>query len=242
MPDRSRISTKPDKFSGYMRRTNLLQLSAGIAPANYKWENWSWRPEESQQWSIFAQQSEKLFAQYSNPDLTGTAVIKKMHTLIKEVRAYDNDKVNGHHLLSKVAFNGTLSDCLTFNVKLGTPLAADAHHLGDDIRIPGIILSLRNVTPGLHTLGVRCADTPKSRSLPKGMRIAKVFRFIGTEPPRSLKQFTYIGPAQRGLFYSKIEEVPDSKVVTYAWYYAYYERTSGAHGVPSAIVNAQVIF
>jgi hypothetical protein len=242
MANRSRISKNAADFMAFMNRTNKLQLSPGTPPATYKWQEWGWKPDESTQWTNYQQQTEMKYKLYVDPANTGPAVIKGMNILISQVRSYDNDKIKGHHLLDKVAMSGTISDCETFNIKRGTALAHDARRPNSDTPMLRPLLSVRRVTFNGHLLAVTNPETPRSNALPEGIAFAKVYRYIGTEPPTSYNQYEFFANAHRGFVVSKFDgDQIHSSLKCFAWYIARYESKKGMLGDPSAPEKVQIL-
>lgn len=242
MADDIRISENFTKFHDYMKRTDLRQLTVLLEPDTLRFTLYQWTPEESEAWTTFRQRTETLFALYSNPDTVGPAVRKKMKELIKEVRKYDNDPAEGHHLLDLVAIRGDMDDWLTFNVKKNTPLAQNTNpnRYHDELAQPLVVI-LKN-TEGVHVIGATNPATPETTKLPRGAKLLLVHRYIGTQPPANLNDFTLLGAAKRGRIVSNFNPGElDTKQKLYAWYYACYKFKSGKHGRPSEIVRAQIV-
>jgi hypothetical protein len=237
-----RLSPKPSVFNDQMIRTDELQLKVMTPPSTLRYTLWHWTAEESAAWSMYREKSESLYGLLCNPDTVGPTIRKKMKELIKEVRTYDNDKANGHHLLDKVALFGTIDDCLTFNVKGRTVLAADpTHHSEEAVTFRPSVTVLNN-EEGMQLLSVINPDTPGSKKLPEGMAFARLYRFIGTEMPQNLKLYDYVGIAKKGEYLSTFGDLhfTDDKRV-YAFYFARYESKQGVLGEPSAIVKAEIL-
>jgi hypothetical protein len=237
-----RISKKASVFNDMMARTDKLQLSVLTPPSTLRYTLWHWTAEESAAWTAFSVKSLALYAQYSDPDTVSPAIRKAMKELIKDVRAYDNDKAHGHHLLDKVALFGTLDDCLTFNVKGRTVLAADpTHHSEEAVTLRPSVTVLSN-EEGIQLLKVINPNTPGSKKLPEGIAFAKVYRFIGTEQPQDLNLYIFDGNAKRGEYTSTFGnlQLSDNKR-TYAFYFARYESKLGILGAPSTIVKAEIL-
>ncbi|MBI3503172.1 MAG: hypothetical protein HY063_15400, partial [Bacteroidetes bacterium] len=112
----TRIPNKPSEFAAYMVNTDNYQL------ANNRYQNWGWTGQESTDWHNFRSQSDTLYAQYADKRHKNTDIKDQLLILIKNVLRYDHDKNTGHHLLDKIALNGTVSDCETFRIKKGTLL------------------------------------------------------------------------------------------------------------------------
>jgi hypothetical protein len=242
MANTVRISKDPQEFDDYMNLTDNLQKSDDPITSQKKYLGWGWKDAESTQWTAFRDQSNLLFAIYKDPDKTGNAARIKMNDHIKTVRKYDNDKKVGHHLLDKVALNGTVDDCLTFNVVRGTTLEADpVHHDYDPTQYVPIV-SLKANKMGMHLIGVSCADTPDSRSLPVGMKYAKIYRYIGKTAPEKLTDFEFVGNAKYAEFTSDFGDlvIPEGEKWD-AYYFARYESENGKLGNSGPSINAPIM-
>jgi hypothetical protein len=242
MANKVRIPKNSAEFDDYMNRTDDLQKSDDPATSQKKYLTFGWKDQESAQWNTFRLQSNLLFAAYNDPDKTGKSAVAKMQEHIKTVRKYDNDKLEGHHLLDKVALGGTVDDCLTFNVVRGTALEATPVRHADDPSGLTPVLMFKKYELGSHVLGVSCADTPGSKKLPEGMAFAKIYRFIGKTAPTKLSQYEFAGNAQRGEFTSEFPdlEIPEGESWE-AWYFGRYESKKGALGNPGQVINAPVM-
>ena len=243
MSEDLRISTKPSEFDDYMNRTDDWQLTVVTPPDILRYTLLGWTQEESNQWTAFRQKSNELWALLNNPDSATKVVRQKMKDHIKTVRAYDNNKSTGHHLLDKVALNGTIDDCATFNVKRGTTLQADpVHHTDDPVLTPPVI-TLKDLEPGYHRLSLKYPDASESKKVPDGAVFAKVFRYVGTAPPASIKTYELIGSARRAEIVSKFEGItpPEGDVKLYAWYFARYENKKGELGPIGNILRVEVV-
>ena len=74
------------------------------------------------------------------------------------------------------------------------------------------------------------------------MRFAKLFRYVGTEPPKTLDQYILVGNAKYGEFNSSLSEIelsPSTKL--YAYYIARYESNKGELGDPCLMISAEII-
>jgi hypothetical protein len=242
MANTVRISKDPQEFDDYMNLTDNLQKSDDPSTSQKKYLNWGWKDAESTQWTAFREQSNLLYAIYNDPDKTGHSARVKMNEHIATVRKYDNDKKEGHHLLDKVALNGTLDDCFTFNVVRGTALEADPVHHDYDPTPYIPVLSFKKYNLGSHLIGVSCADTPDSRSLPEGMKYAKIYRYMGKTAPAKLTDFEFAGNAKYGEFTSDFGDlvIPEGEKWD-AYYFARYESENGKLGNPSQVVNAPIM-
>jgi hypothetical protein len=242
MANTVRISKDPAKFDAYMNITDDLQKSDDPITSQKKYLGWGWKDAESTQWSAFRVESNLLYAAYIDPDKTGKSAIAKMKAHIKAVRKYDNNKTEGHHLLDKVALNGTLDDCFTFNVVRGTSLEADPVRHEDDPSGLFPVITFKKHELGSHVLAVVSAETPDSKKLPDGMAFAKVYRYIGKTAPTKLSQYEFAGNAKRGEFTSEFPdlEIPEGEAWE-AWYFGRYESKKGALGNPGPVVNAPVM-
>jgi hypothetical protein len=242
MADRSRISGKIPAFASYIVLLDKLQLSPGDVPGTLKWQQWQWSEEESQQISAFRTESDDLYKIVSDPAACTSVKLLQMKTLIKRVRAYDNDKLRGHHLLDKIGLFGNVDDCMSANVKQGTSLAAQTNtkHEVSETLMPTVVL--QNLGKGFHKLRVYHTDNTKKRALPKGVFCALILRYIGTEPPASKSGFDLIGAAKNGYFISYLRrDGLDPNIKYFAYYYGVYLTNKGKLLHPSGILQVQAI-
>jgi hypothetical protein len=242
MSTTSRIPTKPADFAPFMDNTDDHQLSINPLSGQAFYKDWGWTTAESSQWTTYRKQSDKLFQELGDKKHSTSEEREEMTILIKNVKAFDHDKLSGHHLLDKIAILGTVNSCATFKVKRGTPLVLTTDKIGP---LPGMlvpVVTMRENIEGEHKLAVRNPKTPKSRAIPKGMKFCKVYRFIGTAAPTSIKQYEFIGNAKRGMIVSNFAELGlDANIKLWAWYIARYESTKGVLGNPSAALKAGVL-
>jgi hypothetical protein len=237
-----RISRNPAKCTEYMIITDDLQKSVLTAPDTLRYALYGWSAAESKAWSDFRVKCEKTYSVYSDPAKTGPGPRLAMHILIKQIRAYDNHPKEGHHLLDKVALNGTIDDCFTFNVKRGTTLEAKPRRYESKEINSTPVISIKNIGLGNHTLLIEHPENLQSKKLPEGIIFVKIYRYIGSEPPQKLNQYEMIGNAKRSEFISDFADLEfDTDKKVYAWYYARYESTKGLLGLPGNIRKAPVI-
>jgi hypothetical protein len=237
-----RISLVPVKCMNFMIRTDENQKSLLTPPSTQRYTLYGWTLEESLAWTAFREKIEKVYALYSNPDKTGPAVRETLKLLIKKIRAYDNNRKEGHHLLDKVALFGTIDDWVIFNIKRGTTLASGPTHLNNksDQIVPNIFLLKNDL--GMHVLMVRNPETPASKKLPEGVAFAKIFRCISSETTVSKKEFDFIGNASRGKYLSNLIDIEQDKHTRlFAYYYCRYESKKGLLGLPSAVLRVEIL-
>jgi|GEM_PF-4409786 len=206
----SRIPTKAPEFAIFMQNTDNLQLSPGNPATTKKWQNWGWTAAQSAQWTYLRSQSDIIYPQYANTNNNSTSITDQMNLVMKNTRKYDNDPLIGNRLLDKVALSGTITDCETFRVKRGTPLAAPSSSAAGTARsVGGIavgtgassgkpVLAIKKYDVGEHHVSVTNPDTPKSHALPDGIKFAKVYRYIGVTAPTGINQYMFVGNAKRG--------------------------------------------
>jgi hypothetical protein len=242
MAEHTRIHRKPSEFDAYMNLTDELQKSILTPPTTQRYTLWGWTQEESEQWTIFRLESNLLYADYTNADLIGPMVRKKMHDHIALVRNYDNDRLVGHKLLDMVARNGTIDDYSIFNVKRGTTLQSPpVQHADEPSMQPKI--SLQKAGYGNHIIRLEDPDQPDSHSLPDGMASAKLYRYIGVNQPEDERLYEWIGNAKRGYvtseFYDYMPQEPNVKY--YAWYFGRYESNKGKLGAHGNILKVEIM-
>ena len=225
----------------YMNLTDDDQKSIITQPSTKKSTEYGWDDDESEAWSTFRTELNALYADSIDPTKTGPGVLKLLHLKIAEIRAYDNDKEHGHHLLDKVALNGSEADCLLYNVVRGTALeATPVHHDYSVVTLTPAISVKENAT-GYHVIKVVNPATPDSDAIPPDIIFARLFRFIGIEQPKSLRDFDFLAKAKRGSVTSMLTGVEfDEEHRQYAYYYAVYENKDGVVGPPSAIIKVEI--
>jgi hypothetical protein len=238
-----RISRNKEKFNTYMNTTDDLQKSDLPSPSTEKrYTLWGWKNEESEQWSLYRETSNNLMMLLGDPTKTGPANIKKMNVLIKEVRAFDNSKINGHHLLDKVASFGSVDDQIAFNVRRGTVLddPAEEAEKKPEMMVPS--LSIIEYGLGQQLIGAAQSDATKTIALPEGIKFLKIYRFIGVEKPQSTDDYHFLGNAKRGRLLSSFEGVQAVEGKTLkAYYLARYESNIGELSGWSAILESPVM-
>jgi hypothetical protein len=238
-----RISTNASAFAVYMQNTDNLQLANGITTGTKKWQNWGWTAAQSAQWSAFRTQSDLLYPQYADKNHNSTGIIAQMNLLIKATKKYDNDPLTGNHLLERIGLYGTLSDCETFHVKRNTALANVSHLGAAGQRSAGgvavgtgaswvkPILTIKKYDVCQHHISVTNPNTPNSHALPKGIKFAKIYRYVGTVEPTGINQYLFIGNAKQGAGLSSFADADLAAFATgtavYAWYIARYESNKG---------------
>jgi hypothetical protein len=242
MTSKVRIPIDPSDHNDYMNRTDDLQIK--IVPpstvANY--EVWGWKDQESDDWSAFRTKGNQLYALYSDPDKVNSVVRKKMAAHIVEVRKYDNDKTNGHFLLDLVAQNGSVDDCVTFNVVRGTILQHDRTTHDYNPSLYTALVNIENNSIGQHILSARCQQVAKGYKLPDGMKFLQIFRYIGSERPKSASQYTSIGFAKKGKFISTFPDVvPVEGKTLIAYYYGCLVSIDGKQGTPGPVVDGPIM-
>jgi hypothetical protein len=146
MAEDHRISLNIRKFVAFMVITDNLQLQILTPPNILRYTLWLWTVDES------------------NADKVGPAVRKKLNDLIIKVRKYDNDPIDGHHLLDLVALKGSTDDCETFNVKRGTTLAKKRSKISGETVTPQPSVTIRKILRGQHLLDVVNPNTPSSKA------------------------------------------------------------------------------
>jgi hypothetical protein len=237
-----RISRDPAECTAYMLRTDNLQKSVLTPPSTLRYTLYGWTAQESADWTNFRERLESLYKLYSNPDKVGPSIRKQIKLLINEIRRYDNDKLNGHKLLNKVAVNGNVDDWRSFNVKRDTTLASDPVHHGDDVELPLPDIIVKKIGVGFHELLITNSESPGSKKKPEGIQFVKVYRYIGKVAPTSHSQYVFLDNAKIGKIISKfvnLEIVDNEKI--YAWYYACYESKNGKLGRPCSSTRVEIV-
>jgi hypothetical protein len=240
-----RLSYKPADFTSKLDVIDDLQLSDGTPPHTKKYMDWNWKDDESAHVTAVRKRADELFGIMKNKKSCPTEIRDEMTILIADFMAYDHGKTEPHNLLNKIADFGSIYDCETAGVKRGTPLAKTPTLGGDPVaeQMYRALVGMRLNTIGQHLLSVVNSDTPSNNALPKGIRYARVFCYIGTEPPPKMNQYEMIGNAKRGLFLHKFTDLQfmdDRKL--FAWYYVRYENTKGVMGELSNRLKAEIFF
>ena len=229
----------------YIIALDDLQLSQGSGGiGHHKWEDWLWTQEDSEYVTSIRNILEPLLVPYQNKKTITTAQRAQVKTAVKSMREYASYDVNGHRLLLKIAALGDNNDWNVANIKFGTPLAKKpGKGKSDSPAMLQPMLSMKRNILGEMELGVVSPETPTSKKLPKGMKFAKVFRYIGATAPKSNADFSLYGNAKRGKIHITFEGVDNSGTTKlYAYYYACYESNKGELGQPSIIVSAGIVF
>ena len=236
-----RFSSTPSKFVPQIIVLDDLQLSPGVSNPS-RFMDWYWTSDESVWITKCREDAEKLWLKMIDTRNCPPEIKDEMKLLIRGFMAYDHGNVDPHNLLDKIADFGTIQDCESVGVKRGTPLAKapsqDVSGMLEAMLKPAI--GLRRNDIGQHLLTVVNPETPDSKAVPKGIKCARVFRYIGTTAPTKLSQYESIGNAKRGLFLSKFEDLEPQTVKIYAWYIARYESTRGVMGDPCAPLRCEV--
>jgi hypothetical protein len=98
-------------------------------------------------------------------------------------------------------------------------------------------LSIHEIKPSQHTVDAINPGSPKSKSMPAGMKFIEIARFIGTTAPTDPSQYTHL--AFSGKFRNVSNFVSTSLKQT-AWYIARYISNTGAEGNWSTAVSANI--
>ncbi|MEI8203130.1 MAG: hypothetical protein WCH34_08980, partial [Bacteroidota bacterium] len=86
-------------------------------------------------------------------------------------------------------------------------------------------------------------EAPKSKKLPEGMKFAKVYLFVGEEPPKNINDFRFYGNAKRGLLPVNFADVDfKGNPVLYAFFVGRYESNRGVLGQPGAVASAKILY
>jgi hypothetical protein len=228
MPN-SHLSYIPSKFVQQIKVLDDLQLSMGEPPDTKKWENWLWTQAESQYITSVRTRSEGFMNIINSQRYCPPETKDKMTLLIDEYMDYDHGPHNAHHLLDKIALNGSIDDCEKLGIKRSTQLAKEPGPTGSNVVVNKVtpVLTERVNKIGRHLLGVRNPATPNSGALPQGVSRARVFRFIGTTSPTSISRYESIGNAKRGIIEINYENMAPTEDRLFAWYIARYEDTKG---------------
>lgn len=242
----NRLSYIPSKFVARLDVVDDLQLSTGTPPHAKKYMDWGWTDEESAHVTLIRQQADDFFDIMKNKKNCPTAVRDQMTILIDDFMAFDHGKNEPHKLWDKIAAFGSITDCESAGIKRGTPLAKTPTQ---DDEVPATeqifkaLVGMRKNLIGSHLISVVNSDSPSSKALPKGMKAAMVFCYIGTEAPTSIDQYKKIGNAKRGNFLNKFTDLqPVEGKKLYAWYIVRYENTKGEWGLLSNRLKAEIYF
>ncbi len=228
----------------YIMALDDLQRSEGSGGiGTFKWQDWHWTEEESLFWHNMREIVAPLLEPYANKKTITTGQRNTIKITIKTLREYAGYDVGGHRLLFKIIAHGEYSDWAVANIKLGTPLAKKSGHRKSDSTValqPTVIIQ-KNLL-GEMVLIVFNPNTPTSLRLPEGMKFVKVYRYIGTQPPKSVHELTFYANAYRGRLAVNFEGVDLSgKEKIFVWFAARYESNNGELGVPGGMVFAQIL-
>jgi len=102
---------------------------------------------------------------------------------------------------------------------------------------PSPVVSIHEIKNNQHVIDVRDPDSPKSRSLPDGIILLHIARFIGAVPPADPLQYTHL--LYSGKFRNLSTFTADNKKQT-AWYVAQYISPTGEESNWSEPVCATV--
>ncbi len=160
------------------------------------------------------------------------------------MREYTSYDVNGHRLLLKIAALGDNNDWNMANIRFETPLAKKSgskkSHVTDMLQP---VLSVKKNIYGEMRLSVVSPETPTQAKLPKGIKFAKAFHYIGSTAPKSNTDFSLYGNAKRGKIQITFEGVDNSgSTKLYAYYYACYESNKGELRQSITIVSTGIEF
>ncbi|MHB8261675.1 MAG: hypothetical protein ACYDCN_16725 [Bacteroidia bacterium] len=244
----SRMPKIPALLAAYLTRTNAYQLAivpdtrqgAPVGSRVAQYVLWGWTAVESAQYTAYTTEYNLIYAEVADKKGTSTDERIDEKLLNKAIHAYDNDPLIGHHLLDKIALNGTIADCQAFGVKRGTALAVPTHGaatqrtIGSSIVSPVKVesISLHKIAHLLIQLLVIVAGQ-KGRAKPKGVKEIMVFMSItaiGATAPL-LSTYLYVGDVKRGLLTVPQDETNEGKK---AWFIARTKNTKGQLGPPSA--------
>jgi hypothetical protein len=234
----SRIPRDIETFADYMEATDNRQLAIDPATTNPRFQNWTWTPAQSTDWTDFRDRSDALWALYENKAMRRTVNTENFYILIDEVVAYDQL----HKLLDKITTAAmppaVVDDFEIFNVVRGTPLA-DSTPTVSDVIPPQPHIHVKEVTHLSHLLEVtNPAHTGPGKG--PGIKDIQVWRALvaggAAEPDASA--YTQIGDAERGRFTSTFEEGDKRKD---AYYKARMKGTNGKYGLFCAAISETII-
>ncbi|HEX7412985.1 MAG TPA: hypothetical protein VF411_02985 [Bacteroidia bacterium] len=243
----SRMPVKPDDLRSYMDNTDDYQLAIvpdtrpGVPPGSTvaHYVLWGWSAVESGQWHTYRVAYDRIYQKIKDvPNASkGNRTTEKL--LNKAIHAYDNDKLIGHHLLDKIALNGTIDDCEEFFVKRGTALASPTN-----LRIAQPPVNVETITihktAHLLTRLLVVLAGQKGRAKPKGIKEIMVFKAntaLNAAAPAP-SAYLYVGDVKRGLITIQHAATDEG---TKAWFIAYTKSTKGVMGAPSAAISVTVM-
>ncbi len=242
MAESQRIPRKVALFVAYMVLTCRIQLTILTPPSTKRYTLWGWTEEQSDAWVEFTAEAESLYELYSDPDQVNRAVRTKMKKLIKKVIKYDHDPEEGNSLLDMVALNGTVDDCISFNIKRAKSLAKKPVHSSGDVSTQIPRLGLKKIVKGIHVIDVDNTNMPDTKARPRGTIATMMFCCVAQEAPTSYDQYVCVGGAIRGRFANELKlpvVTPGTKLNAY--YIARYLTAKGKLGKESNVLIVDVI-
>jgi hypothetical protein len=166
----------------YIITLDELQRSPGKIAGTFKWQEWYWTQEESEFWTSLRDVVEPLLQPYMEKKTITSAQRENVKQAIKSAHEYASFDVQGHRLMLKIAAHGDVMDWTAANIKFGTSLAKKTNIAKSE--------SLKMLEPSLNIIGniihqqmlsVRNPENPTSTKVPKGIKFAKVYRYVGTK-------------------------------------------------------------
>ncbi len=229
-----------------LKNLNTLQLSDGKVSPDKKWKDWGLVIAES----TYITGSYTELSGYMDIINTGRncppAIKDAFDLRLKEFKLYDHGPVDPHRIYEKIAIFGKLSDWETLEIRGHTTLAKQPTHStgeGTQVFIPFPQMRLRSNAIGQQLFAVTNPATPTSRAKPPKVAFVRMYRYIGSEPPKSLDDFKPVGIASKGLFLSQTDvESPDPKTKYFSHHFAKYEFKDGTMSMPSQVVVTEVLY
>jgi len=165
---------------------------------------------------------------------------------VKGFRLYDHGPVDPHRIYEKIAIFGNITEWEILGIRGHTALEkAPTQSTGESTQVAMLYpkLVLRTNQVGNQLFEVTNPATPDSKAKPPKVTHIRMYRYIGSVPPKSLDDYKPIGVAKRGLFASQIDPTsPDPEKKFFSYTYAKYEFKDGTMSIPSQVVVTEVMY
>lgn len=246
--EKTRVPVKPADLAVYMDNTDDYQLAivpdtrvgAPLGSTVVQYVLWGWTATESGQWHAFRVAYDRIYQKIKDVVNASRGNRTAERILNAKIHAYDNDKLNGHHLLDKVALNGTIADCEEFFVKRGTALAADPSMQRTTLPATKVETITVHKSGHLFTQLLVILEGQKGRAKPPHIKEIMMFKAVTAPkagaPARAAYQ--YVGDVKRGLITITHDEADEGNK---AWFIAILKDNKGKLGAASAAISVTVM-
>ena len=125
-----------------------------------------------------------------------------------------------------LAHNNAVSNTQKQNIAITVPSGSHGRVAAPTTQVPHLAVdSMQHLQ---HTLRITSLDNPTSRAKPAGIRVTRIYCFVGTAAPTDITQYHHLGNATRFLYNVNYTLADVGKT---AWYIACYENTRGEPGI-----------